>query len=193
MQQGVEAILGNVDRKVLALLESPAKLKKRLEKKAHAPAAWAALALDEAERAWLAALPRDLRLDIEGVEVCVVHGSPLADTDYIYPSLTAQALATKLGDLRPRVLVCGHSHVPFTKEIAGVRVVNCGSVGRPIDGDPRGALALCEIVDDGRVRCRIARFPYPVEPVVADLEARGAVGSLPQDYRTGTKAKDNNN
>lgn len=191
MEQGVEAILGNVDRKVLTLLESPAKLKKRLEKKAHALAAWAALALGEAERAWLAALPRMLRLEIEGIEVCVVHGSPLADTDYIYPSLTPQALAAKLGWSRPRVLVCGHSHVPFTKEISGVRVVNCGSVGQPIDGDPRGALALCDIADAGRVRCRIARFPYPIDPVVADLEVRGAVGSLPQDYRTGTKPKDN--
>jgi predicted phosphodiesterase len=190
MEQKVEAILGNVDRKVLALLEAPAKLKKRLEKKAHAPAAWAALALGEPERVWLAGLPRELRLEIEGVEVLVVHGSPLSDTDYIYPSLTAQALAAKLGDSRPRVLICGHSHVPFTKEIAGVRVVNCGSVGRPIDGDPRGTLALCEFAGEARVRCRMARFPYPVEPLVADLKARGALGGLPQDYRTGTTAKD---
>jgi putative phosphoesterase len=190
MEQKVEAILGNVDRKVLALLESPTKLKKRLEKKAHAPAAWAALALGEAERVWLAALPRELRLDVEGVEVYVVHGSPLADTDYIYPSLTTHALAAKLGDRRPHVLICGHSHVPFTKGIAGVRVVNCGSVGRPIDGDPRGTLALCDFARGEPVRCRIARFTYPVEPVVADLTARGAIGSLPQDYRTGTKAKD---
>jgi diadenosine tetraphosphatase ApaH/serine/threonine PP2A family protein phosphatase len=114
----------------------------------------------------------------------------LSDTDYIYPSLTAQALAAKLGDSRPRVLICGHSHVPFTKEIAGVRVVNCGSVGRPIDGDPRGTLALCEFAGEARVRCRMARFPYPVEPLVADLKARGALGGFPQDYRTGTTAKD---
>jgi putative phosphoesterase len=188
MEQKVEAILGNVDRKVLALLEAPAKLKKRLKKKAHAPAAWAAMALGEVERGWLAGLPRELRLEVDGVEISVVHGSPLSDTDYIYPSLTPHALAAKLGESRPRVLICGHSHVPFTKEIAGVRIVNCGSVGRPVDGDPRGALALCEFMGEGRVRCRIARFPYPVEPLVADLTAKGALGSLPQDYRTGTKA-----
>ncbi len=190
MEQNIEAILGNVDRKVLALLKSPAKLKKRLEKKAHAPAAWAAMALGEPERAWLAARPKELRLDAEGADVWVVHGSPLSDTDYIYPSLTARALSAKLGQTRPRVLVCGHSHVPFTKEIAGVRIVNCGSIGRPVDGDPRGALALCEFSGARDVRCRIVRVAYPVEPVVADLEARGAKGGRPQDYRTGTKAKD---
>jgi putative phosphoesterase len=190
MEQRVDAILGNVDRKVLALLESPTKLEKHLEKKAHAPAAWAALALGDAERAWLASLPKELRLSANGADVWVVHGSPMSDTDYIYPSLTARALAIKLGEVRPRVLVCGHSHVPFTKEIAGVRVVNCGSIGRPVDGDLRGSLALCDFAGKGKVQCRIVRFAYPVEPVIADLEARGAKGSLPQDYRTGTRAKD---
>ena len=186
-EQGVEAILGNVDRKVLALLESPKKLKKHLEKKAHGPAAWAALALGEAERAWLAALPAELRFEVGGADVWVVHGSPLSDTDFVYPSITPRALAAKLGEVRPRVLVCGHSHVPFTREIAGIRVVNCGSAGRPVDGDPRGALALCDFPGGGRVRCRITRFAYPVESVITDIEVRGAKGILPQDYRTGTK------
>lgn len=189
-EQKVEAILGNVDRKVLNLLETPKKLRKRLEKKAHAPAAWAALALGDAERAWLAALPRDLRFGVGGADVWVVHGSPLSDTDYIFPSITTQALAAKLGRARPHLLVCGHSHIPFTRRIAGVRIVNCGSAGLPVDGDPRGALAVCEFTGQGRVICRILRFAYPVEPLLADLRSRGPTGVAAQEYRTGTKTKD---
>ncbi len=187
VEQRVEAILGNVDRKVLGLLQAPKKLKKRLEKKTHAPAAWAALALGDAERAWLGGLPKELRFSAGGADVWVVHGSPLSDTDHIYPSITAQALAAKLGEARPRVLVCGHTHIPFTKRVAGVRVVNCGSVGRPFDGDSRGALALCDFPGEGQMHCRIVRFAYPVESVIADIQARGAKGIAPQDYRTGTK------
>jgi len=190
VEQRVEAILGNVDRKVLGLLQVPKKLKKRLGKKAHAPAAWAALALGDAERAWLGGLPKELRFSAGAANVWVVHGSPLSDTDYIYPSITAQALASKLGEVRPHVLVCGHSHIPFTKRIAGVRVVNCGSVGRPFDGDPRGAMALCDFPGGDRVHCRIVRFAYPVESLIADLQARGARGIGPQDYRTGIRTKD---
>jgi len=190
MEQRVEAILGNVDRKVLALLESPKKLEKRLEKKVHAAAAWAALALGDTERAWLAGLPKALRFNAGGADFWVVHGSPLSDMDYIYPSITARALAAKLGEVRPRVLVCGHTHIPFTRQIAGVRVVNCGSVGRPLDGDPRGALARCDLPGKGQVNCRIVRFAYPVEPLLADLQARGAKGIRPQEYRTGAKTKD---
>jgi len=185
-EQNVDAILGNVDRKVLGLLEAPKKLRKRLEKKAHAPAAWAALALGEAERAWLAALPKELRFGIGEADVWVVHGSPLADTDSIFPSITAPALTAKLGRVRPQLLVCGHSHIPFTRRIAGVRVVNCGSVGLPVDGDPRGALALCEFGGQGRVTCRILRFAYSVEPLLADLRSRGATDVAAEKYRTGT-------
>lgn len=190
VERDVEAILGNVDRKVLALLDNPKKLRKRLEKRAHAPAAWAALALGDAERAWLATLPAELRLTAEGVDVRVVHGSPLSDTDYIFPSITAHALAAKLGRARPHLLVCGHSHIPFARRVAGVRVVNCGSVGRPIDGDPRGALASCEFLGRGRVTCRIVRFAYPVESLLSDLQARGAAGVVAEEYRTGIATRD---
>ncbi len=189
MEQKIETILGNVDRKVLELLRTPKKLKKRLEKKAHAPAAWTALALGEAERAWLAGLPRELRFTAGGAEVWVVHGSPLSDTDCIFPSITPQALAVRLAGSRPHVLVCGHTHVPFTRRVAGVRIVNCGSVGRPVDGDPRGALALCDFPEADRVTCRIVRFAYPLDPLIADIQARGAKGIGPQDYRTGTNTE----
>jgi predicted phosphodiesterase len=190
VEQRVEAIRGNVDRKVLGLLQAPKKLKKRLEKKAYAPAAWTALALGDTERAWLEGLPRELRFTAGGADVWVVHGSPLSDTDYIYPSITSRGLAAKLGEERPGVLVCGHSHIPFTKRVGGVRVVNCGSVGRPFDGDPRGALALCDFSGKGQVHCRIVRFAYLLDPLIADLQARGAKGVGPLEYRTGIRAKD---
>jgi len=187
IEQRIESIRGNVDRKVLELLDNPGKLRKRLKKKSQAPAAWAALSLGDEEREWLAGLPSELRFAAEGVEVQVVHGSPLSDTDYVFPSVTAPSLRVKTKESLPGLLVCGHSHIPFTRRIAGVRVVNCGSVGRPVDGDPRGALALCEFPGNGQVICRIARFAFPVEPLVADLVSRGAKGASPEEYRTGTK------
>jgi putative phosphoesterase len=193
MEQRIQSTRGNVDRKVLALLESPKKLKRRLTKKAQAPAAWAALALGEAERAWLARLPSDLRFAAGGADVWVVHGSPLSDTDYIFPSLTKQALVAKLGEARPHLLVCGHSHIPFVKRIDGVCIANCGSVGRPVDGDPRGAFALCDFQGKARVRCRIMRFAYSVEPLIADLKAREARGVQPYEYRAGTKTNKDEN
>jgi predicted phosphodiesterase len=105
---------------------------------------------------------------LAGKRLLLVHGSPLGDTDYVYPSLTARALAAKLGAARPDVLACGHSHIPFTRRIAGVRVVNAGSVGRPVDGDPRGSYALVELDRGALARARIVRFPYSGDGPAAD-------------------------
>jgi putative phosphoesterase len=186
----VSCIRGNVERKLLGLPSSAKRLKKRLEKRSSAALAWTALALGGEERRFLEALPERLDLTFEGCPVLVVHGSPLSDTDYIYPSLTRRALESKLGPLRPGVLVCGHSHVPFTRAVGGIRVVNCGSVGKPVDGDPRGSYALVDFFRGAPARARIVRFSYPVESVVRDIAERRAAAAPPEDFLSGRKNAD---
>ena len=189
---GAQAIRGNVDRKVLKVGEKRKKVEKQLEK-ARAKKrnrGWAALQLrGTPEREWLESLPAELRLEIGGTDVLVVHGSPHGDSDYLYPSLTAPGLENKLAPLegpRPRVLVSGHSHVPFTAEVDGVLVVNCGSVGHPSDGDPRGSLVLAQLHGE-RAAAEVLRFDYPVEALAADVAELDVPGADADDYRNGTK------
>ena len=193
---GAECIRGNVDRQVVELARE--EREKKLGKTARggkgqkSNRAWAALRLREAEEQleWLALLPDELRFDVGGTRILIVHGSPLGDSDYVYPSITPAGLAGKLEPLagyRPDVLVCGHSHVPFAREVDGVLVVNCGTVGRPADGDPRGTVAVLELGDDGERRARLVRFTYPVESVVAALAEREVPGIAGEEYRLGLK------
>lgn len=185
-EREIPTVRGNVDRQVLeadrtALLGQLLGVAKRRQH------AWTARQLGPAERAWLTALPPDLRMEWEGVPVRVLHGSPRGDTDYVYPSITGRGLRSKLGDDRPRMLVCGHSHIPFARRVAGVRVVNCGSVGRPIDGDSRGSYVLTDFADGRILRIRIVRFTYPVAMLVAALRERGVPNADPEQYRRGIK------
>ncbi len=188
-QRGVRAIRGNVDRKVLELLASGKKLKGRLERKRSGHLAWTALQLGEAERTWLAELPDRLDLSLAGVAVRVVHGSARSDEEYVFPSVTARALVAMAGEPKPAVLVCGHSHIPFTRRVGGVRVVNCGSVGRPVDGDPRGALAVVDFAAAPAVRAKIIRFAYPVAETARDCAVRGVPGAVPEELELGIKRK----
>ncbi len=75
------------------------------------------------------------------------------------------------------MLVFGHTHKPWINDFGGVRFVNCGSVGKPKDGDPRGAFAVLK-VEDGGVRARIERVTYDVEAVAREVTAAG----LPTEY-----------
>jgi len=187
IERRIETVAGNVDRKVCAMAADPKKLRRARGHKKRAPLAWTAQTLGRAEVAWLAALPKVLRLSLSGTEVLVVHGSPLSDTDYIFPSITEPALLGKLGVERPAVLVCGHSHIPFSKTLTGVLVVNCGSVGRPIDGDPRGSYALLDLPESGPARAKIMRFSYPVDSVLSDIKSRKVPGAMPGDLARGVR------
>lgn len=196
LQRNVDAsIRGNVDRKVLRTAgKKKKKLRKRLEEapRSRQNRLWSALQLRKsAEKEWLDALPQDHRLEEGGARILVVHGSPRADDDRVFSSLTPEGLASKLeplGQWRPDLLVCGHTHAPFVAEVDGVVVANCGSAGRPADGDPRGSLLLAELRPGEPPRAEVLRFEYPVDALVVDLQERGTPGIDPEEYRLGIKS-----
>ena len=72
----------------------------------------------------------------------------------------------------------GHTHKPWIHPYGGVLFVNCGSVGKPKDGDPRAAFAILELDDAGEVTASIERVPYDAEAVAREVAAAG----LPGEY-----------
>jgi diadenosine tetraphosphatase ApaH/serine/threonine PP2A family protein phosphatase len=58
-----------------------------------------------------------------------------------------------------------------------VLFVNCGSVGKPKDGDPRAAFAVLEAAAD-RVAARIERVDYDAGAVAREVAAAG----LPAEF-----------
>jgi diadenosine tetraphosphatase ApaH/serine/threonine PP2A family protein phosphatase len=66
------------------------------------------------------------------------------------------------------VIICGHSHQPFAREVDGVWFINTGSVGRPDDGDPRACYAILQI-DSKQIQVRHYRVEYDVERAVAAI------------------------
>jgi diadenosine tetraphosphatase ApaH/serine/threonine PP2A family protein phosphatase len=53
-----------------------------------------------------------------------------------------------------------------------VTFVNCGSVGKPKDGDPRGAFAVIE-ADNGRLDVSIRRVEYDARGVAEEMVGAG--------------------
>jgi len=75
-------------------------------------------------------LPTHTRLPLEdGGELLLVHGSPTDPAEPMTHDMTDDEINALLGDDPADLVVCGASHVPFDRMVAGVRVVNVGSVG----------------------------------------------------------------
>jgi putative phosphoesterase len=177
-RRGIPAIRGNVETR-LTTLRSKGTDFARLLKKKGSRLAWTALQLGSAEWEYLDSLPPARILTLQGMRVLIVHGSPVSETDSIYPSITAEALTKKMGGETADVLVCAHTHIPFTKTIRGIRIIGCGSVGLPVDGDPRGSLVLCDISASGKLSCRVIRFAYPVRGLIEDIKRKNVPGLDP--------------
>jgi len=62
-------------------------------------------------------------------------------------------------------------------EYGGVLFVNCGSVGKPKDGDPRAAFAVLREAEAG-IDVVIERVVYDADAVAREVSASG----LPEEY-----------
>jgi predicted phosphodiesterase len=118
---------------------------------------WVYNDLDPTTRNFLEFLPNERVVEFEGTSPFrVVHGSP-QDTLYsqgMLPELTSLdsqrlqrvfntiSIEKALQGLDESVLVCGHTHRPWTCVVKDVLVLNPGSVGNPCNGDPRSDYAI---------------------------------------------------
>ena len=140
--------------------------------------AWTLAHTDKRSKEFMRALPFDLRLELGSQRVRLVHGSPRKVNEYLFEDKPARLYERLAGDAECEVLVFGHTHKPWIHEYGGVRFVNCGSVGKPKDGDLRAAFAILELDDSGQVRASIERVPYDAEGVAREVAAAG----LPGEY-----------
>jgi putative phosphoesterase len=138
---------------------------------------WTLANTDARSKAFMRGLPFDLRVDLDGRRVRLAHGSPRKVNEYLFEDKPASLYERLAAQAEADVLVFGHTHKPWIHEYGGVLFVNCGSVGKPKDGDPRGAFAVLELAD-GRVEASIERVPYDAEAVAREVEAVGLPGEF---------------
>ncbi|MCJ7479402.1 MAG: YfcE family phosphodiesterase [Candidatus Nanohaloarchaeota archaeon QJJ-7] len=119
---------------------------------------------------YLEALPYTRSEKFQGKDVLIAHGSPRQPIEeYIYPErVNEQFLERQTFD--PEVLLLGHTHVPFVKEVGDALVINPGSVGQPRDGDPRASYAELDLK---AMDAEIHRVEYDIGRVEEKVEEEG--------------------
>ena len=188
-ENNIHTISGNYDCKVLNVIQLGKSTADNLQKKKKELLIWTAKHINKPTQHFLEGLPFALEEEMPGGrKLLVVHGSPISNDDDIYPSITAFGLKAKLGDTHLNILICGHTHIPFIKRIGGVFIVNCGSAGQPVDGDPRPSYAIVSI-DEMAVRGHIVRFDYDVNEVVTALKNTSLPKGVQKDFTDGTKRR----
>lgn len=84
--------------------------------------------LDQETRDFLATLPEQIVVALDGTDpIRVVHGSPESLWKGIQPDRDPAEVDQALAQIEEKVLVCGHTHLPWTARRGDRMVVN----GRP--------------------------------------------------------------
>jgi putative phosphoesterase len=138
---------------------------------------WTLAHTDQSSKDFMRALPFDLRFQVGAAGVHLVHGSPRKLNEYLFEDKPASLYERLAAAETDEVLVFGHTHKPWVHGYGGVLFVNCGSVGKPKDGDPRGAFAVLAAAADG-VAVSIERVGYDAESVAREVAAAG----LPEEF-----------
>ena len=127
----VRFIRGNADREVVAAFDG-LPLDPKLPEEVREGTIWTAKQLERSHRDFLAELPEQMILGVDGLlDVLFCHGSPRSDEEII-TSVTPEArLREILAGVKQNMVVCGHTHMQFDLSIDGVQLVNAGSVGMP--------------------------------------------------------------
>jgi putative phosphoesterase len=133
---------------------------------------WTLAHTERRSKDFMRGLPFDLRFELGAERVRIVHGSPRKVNEYLFEDKPARTFERIAAEADCDILVFGHTHKPWVHDYGGVRFVNCGSVGKPKDGDPRAAFALLT-VNNGNVDVAIPRVEYPAAQVAEEVRTAG--------------------
>ncbi|KPL23735.1 MAG: serine/threonine protein phosphatase [Anaerolineae bacterium SM23_84] len=135
----------------------------------HLSLEWSKEHVTAENKAYLRWLLSNIRLNFHHMRFLLVHGGPRRINEYVYEDRAPKSLSRIAQAADADVLVMGHTHLPYIKEVDGVLFVNDGSVGKPKDGDTRAAYAIYDIGDELKVT--IQRVVYDVAAAAAAVRA----------------------
>lgn len=142
--------------------------------------------LNDDEIGFISNLPTEKALTYAGVTILCVHGSPGSVNKGMDNSVSEDKLELMVKEVKERIVVSGHTHVPYIGQMAGKWIFNVGSTGRPFDGNNLASYGIIDFTS-GTPTFEIRRVRYPIEKTVhmakgenlphVDLYARSLVSA----------------
>lgn len=149
----------------------------------HESIAWTKRHITEDNKEFLRNLPKEIRLKVAGRRLLLVHGSPNRLNEYVTEEISEDYAHELMALADADILICGHTHLPFTMVLKDKLLVNVGSVGKPKHGDPQAIYALISFARDVTVDFR--KVPYDFEATAIAIEASELPNEFAQIIRTG--------
>ncbi|MCY6484215.1 metallophosphoesterase family protein [Clostridium aestuarii] len=143
---------------------------------------WSCSEVSDKNKKFLKRLPQDITIVDKGKIIKFVHGSTRAVNEYLMENSTEakEVIDEFTGD----VLVCAHTHLPYSKKYDNKLLVNDGSVGKPKIGNPNATYCILKVEEEG-IDVELIEIPYDYEKLAVAMEERDFPKNLIDSIRMG--------
>lgn len=130
--------------------------------------------IDEKYKDFVRNLPESKYIEINGLKIQLVHGSPRQQDENIYPNLALEDVEKMVENSSADLILCGHTHIPCGYSLeSGKTVVNVGSIGRSMTEDKMPYWAMLDIDDNGTFQIEHTSVKYDNKKVSEYIKNRG--------------------
>jgi putative phosphoesterase len=177
---GVPTIMGNYDQGVGLDLDDCGCAYRTAEEQqlGDRSIAWTRARVTDQNKAFLRSLHRELRIEVDGKRVLLVHGSPRKINEYLFEDRPISSFQRLARSSNADAIVFGHTHKPYTRLVDDVLFLNAGSVGKPKDGDWRACYAILDLTAANPVE--FIRVEYDLATTVDGIRR----SDLPHEFAT---------
>lgn len=178
-QRQIPCLLGGTDARIAFPLPGP-----KRSPETEAAMAWTREQLDHEDIAFLRSLPTSKRFRTPVGRARAFHGHP-ENPEARFPLYEEEAkLRALLEVLRAKLVLTGGSHIPVARTVADVHIVDPGSVGLTLGGEPGADLAVVTVNTRG-VTSQFYKVPYDYAQTAFDIQAWGLPERIAEMVRTG--------
>ena len=146
---------------------------------------WTCSELRTSNKFYLESLPQTLKYNINGIKLCFTHGSPNLISEYLFED--GENTKNIMESLEDDVLICAHTHIPYTKKINDKVIVNVGSIGKPKIGRHNITYAILDIDNSGKIDVNIREIEYEYNRIIKDCTMLNFPIAIVNSYKTGVE------
>lgn len=174
IERGIEGVQGNYDEAVAFDKEHCGC---RYEDPLHSEMArmsfeWTKKHASRESKDYMARAPFDISFSSNGLKVSIFHATPFKNNLYWHEDRDDRFFLDMARRANADIMIYGHTHIPYRKDMGGKVFINAGSVGKPKDGDARACLTIVEILS-GAVNSYFIRTPYDVDKTAQAIVESG--------------------
>lgn len=119
-------------------------------------------------------LPFEIRFQEGGISFALMHANPVDNTTYLFEDADELTFREYAKAAAVDVLIFGHTHVHYHRQVRSHHFISVGSVGIPTAGDPRTGYTVLYTGNIGKgIDVNFRRFEYDTQPLARRYRERG--------------------